>query len=686
MIIRSLYRLKKILWYGVVVICLLFSVVANSKETKAESFSYAKLSLEELQILKMNPMQMQKAELSSQSVQQYWEEHGVTSASKKGEDPFDAPSAIYVINQEHIKRSGATNIPDLLRMAPGLQVAQIDANKWAVTARGGNRQFTGQLLVLIDGRNIYSPIFSGVFWDIHSPILEDIDRVEIIRGPGAAVWGNNAVNGVINIITKKSGDTQRKHFSVLFGNKEKGTGQISIGDKISSTTTYRMYAKKLKTGNSYDMSGKALPNSRDNIHGGIRIDHKTKSGSQVMFQTNSYHVNSKGYTLFHPILESPFSKEVIAGKESYGGNMISKYKFDSKYTSTELNASLNYDIMDYSTLIKREDYAIDIDLQQTLHHLKKHTIIWGVGFSLVEDKTESSSLLGYEPEDKVSHNYTAFLQDEFVIIPRILHSTIGARLEYTEFTNFEYQPSARIAWYPYENQTVWGAVSRVVRIPTRFERGGYQIIEGTGDGFIALLGNEAFDSEKLLSYELGYRIKPVRGLQIDIAAFHNRYNNFGVFSVEEPYDNIFVPLKLESTGDATINGVEVAMEWQLYSNLKLDISYSFLDAEFNADKNSVVVNHDNDPKHQFSLRSLWNINKTLKWDNQVNYVDTLHKVDINSYTRWDTRFGWKLSGNTEIDFVFQNILDDKHQEFISSLNAKPSQIGRSFYTKLTWEF
>ena len=456
----------------------------------------------------------------------------ITSVGKKSQHLSQSAAAAFVISQDDIRRSGATNIPDALRMAPGVQVARIDSNKWAVSARGFNGRFAKNLLVLIDGRSVYSPSFSGVYWDMQDVMLEDVERIEVIRGPGATLWGSNAVNGVINIITKSAADTQGGRISLGAGTIEKGFGSARYGAKLGDGETYaRAYGKGFGRSSFNTSDGRNSGDSWDRGQGGFRIDHQLGDDSSTTLQGDAYagNVNQR---INQPSLSPPGMVYTNDAGRISGFNLLGRWR-KSLALDSEISVQAYYD-----HTYKKESFGVqerntyDLELQHRFGFADWHDVIWGLGYRLNQDQISSPFQLDFGSPRQDRQLFSAFIQDEMTLLEDQLKLTLGSKFEHNEFTGFEGQPNLRLSWTPNDEHSFWGAISRAVRIPSRGESDAriFSLIippsQQTSNFPVALYvdGNRQFRAEELLAYELGYRFMPSPRFSADLALFYNMYD------------------------------------------------------------------------------------------------------------------------------------------------------------------
>lgn len=635
----------------------------------------------------------------------------VTSVSKKKQQLNETAAAIFVITQEDIRRSGVTSIPEALRLAPGIQVAKIDANKWAISCRGFNTQFVNKLLVLIDGRSVYSPTYSGVYWDAQDTLLEDIDRIEVIRGPGATMWGANAVNGVINIITKQVTDTQGGLLIAGAGNEEKVIAGLRYGAELNENTHGRVYLKFNERDSSYapgldDEAG----DDWKSLRGGFRIDSQTSVSDRWTVQGDIYDANENQTLNLWKDPSDPdnggFAPYFLAANmpdeiESSGWNLLTRW---DRQISNDSNTTLQlyYDHTKRAeSFLEQEQDTLDIDFQHQLNLIGNHDLVWGLGYRHIEDNFSNTYNVSFLPDSSSFDLFSVFLQDEIELLPDRLRLTLGAKFEQNDFTGFEIQPSARLVWMPTERSTLWGSVSRAIRTPSRLETSS-RIVSRIiplpptyTPTAINTVGNEDFSSEKLLAYEVGYRIQPRENASIDLAVFYNDYDNLQTFerSSSVPTDIVF-----DNKLSAHSYGLELVVDWLPAEWWRLQTNYSYLQisAQLDGDSNDPVgvlnIVEDSSPQHQVSLRSMMDLSHRVSLDLWVHYVDELKRTSysivqpVSDYTSLNARVAWKPLENLELSLVGHNLLDNHHEEFVGENLLIQTEVERSIYGKIRWNF
>ena len=615
----------------------------------------------------------------------------VTTASKHAQPLSEVPAAMYVITQDDIRHSGATNLPDLLRMVPGVQVAQISAHEWAISIRGFNSIFADKLLVLIDGRSVYTPMFSGVYWDMQDVLLEDIERIEVIRGPGGSLWGANAVNGIINIITKHAKDTQGSLLTAGFGSEDKGLLSFRHGGAWGDKAHYRVFGKYFKRDDSLDLTGARGTDEWSLGHVGFRFDREKSPSSRFMLQGDVYSGDFEETTVLRQ-LTPPFSQMVTRKSPISVVNVLARW---DKKTSERSERSLQI----YYERTKRDAVGLkvtrstfDVDFQKRQQLSDRHTRIWGVGYRRTSDDTDGTLLVSFNPADRTYDLWSAFVHDE-ITLKNNLRLTIGSKFEHNDFSGFEFQPNVRLAWTPDEHRTAWASISRAVQTPSRADHG-LRVTLSTFPGqggtptALTLFGDPNVTSEDVLAYELGYRWHPNDRFFMDVGAFYNVYQNVMTAQMGTPFfeptpapPHLVLPLRFESNASGRTYGIEVASQWSVTDRWRLAWAYSHLgsttDATFQGELNS--------PRSQFHIRSNLDLPGRLEFDTMVYAVGRIRGA-VPSYTRVDARLGWKPKDNVEISVGVQNLLNARHQEFGSPTSENPHLIQRSVYGKVTWRF
>jgi iron complex outermembrane receptor protein len=642
----------------------------------------------------------------------------VTSVSKRPEQLHKAASAIYVLTGEDIRRSGAVNIMEALRMVPGVLVSKLNQNRYAISIRGFNQRLgSDKLLVLMDGRSIYSPVQSGVFWIGQDTVLEDIERIEVIRGPGAALWGSNAVAGVINIITKSAGKTQGGLVVGGAGTEERGFGTLRYGGKLKNGLNYRVYGKYRDRDSGVDANGNDSFDSKQMGQGGFRTDWQINKKDNLTLQGDYYRLNSDlDFT-------SRFVSLTAGSVPFQGTNVQEGANFLTRWNRT-LDDSSSYQLQLYYDRLKRKSGVpfdnvvdqVDIDFQHNFTFANVHNFSWGLNYRYTYFDLETTSIIQNTKDD--SHLASLFLHDEIQLIPEELSLILGSKFEYNVFTGLEIQPNARVAWNPHPDHTVWVAFSRAVRLPTVTDENitvnrtliNAPGIFGTGNPtLIQQTPNSGTKPEELLAYELGYRIKANDKVNFDVTAYYFDYDHLIASNTGTPL--FFQPGPPAPTGfhdellifndnslKGEIYGVELSGQWQVFRNWRLSGSYTFADIQLHAFPGAPVDSSqgfeaEKEPNHIFTIRSYLNLPHNLELDTFYYYVSSRETStpplgnfqSIPEYGRLDVRLGWQPMKNVDLSFAAQNLLDDSHPE-LNELLEVSSETQRSFYFKATLKF
>lgn len=629
----------------------------------------------------------------------------VTSAGRKAQKLEDTATAIYVITQEDIRRSGMTSIPDLLRMVPGLQVAQINGNTAAIGSRGFNQRYSNKLLVLLDGRTLYTPTFSGVFWDAQDVVLEDIERIEVIRGPGGTLWGANAVNGVINITTKSAAATQGGMANAGAGNTER-QGAVRYGGEIGEAGYYRVYAKSIGQDNFPLATGAQAHDRRNMRSTGFRADWALPGGDTVTAQGGIYDGNAD-QTVSTARLSPPatlFLDTTIAQKS---GNLLMNWKH-------ALSAASEWSLKFYYDYYQRQGAGVserrdsrDLDFQHRLLLAGNHDIVWGLGYRQTSDELNDAFVVSFLPPRRRDNTVTAFFQDEIALGQGSgrdkVHLILGSKLGHNDYSGFEYQPNLRLRWTVDERQMAWAAVSRAVRIPSRvYSDVRFNAVASPRAGvpaiaLVRIVGSPAVQPEELLAYEAGYRVRPSERLSLDVAGFYNEYRNLMTMEPLTPFVEAGPPARLvaaqqfQNKASATTHGLELSASWQPTEKWQLKAAYSWLEMRIRRDANSadnaIEAKAGDAPRHQMQFHTHHALNAQTNLDASLYYVDKLPNQNIPAYTRLDARFGWRPQRDLELSLGARNLLDRRHPEFVSAIvGPGTSEMPRSIYGAATWRF
>ncbi len=624
----------------------------------------------------------------------------ITSLSKKKEKLSESAAAAYVITAEEIRRSGHTSIPDLLRMVPGLQVARINSNTWAVTSRGmAHAEYANKMLVMIDGRSIYTPLHGGVYWNTHDVPLESIERIEVIRGPGGALWGANAVNGVINIITKSARDTQGGLVTAGAGTDLKSQGMLRYGGKIDDGTYYRVYGKYLDRDEGRRIDGLgAGRDGWDTFQSGFRLDSEATDRDHLTVQGDFLTGDIGRISTVHS-LTAPYAVEVTEDLDVDGQNLLARWT--RQYADdSDLSLQMYYDRTRRREIVFNETrQTYDLDFQHRFWWRQGHEITWGLGYRLTSDRLSGTFDFDLDPDAYDLDVFSGFVQDRIALLGDRVNLILGSKFEHNDFTGFEYQPSARLVWNADAHRTLWASVARGVRTPTRYDRdvdSSWGVTPGPPVYAVRAYGNDDQDAEKVLAYELGYRCQPSERLSLDLAAFFNRYDDLRTFegSFSDAINMgsyILMPFTAGNKMDGETYGIELAAVYEATDDWTLNLGYAFLQMQLHPDNSSTYTRDEGiegaSPHNQLSLRSYWNVTDALEFDLAAYYVDNLPSQDTAHTLRLDARLGWRINENTELSLVGQNLLQPRHKEFDGSNAALfATEAERAFFVQLRHSF
>ncbi len=629
----------------------------------------------------------------------------VTSVAKKEQPLLDAAAAIFVITQEDIRRSGATTLPDVLGMAPGVQVAKINSNKWSVSTRGFAGYTSNKLLVLIDGRSVYSPAYSGVFWDMQNTLLEDVDRIEVIRGPGGTLWGANAVNGVINIITKKSQHTQGGLVRIGGGNQLFSTAG-RYGAKISDNTYGRAYVSyDSYSSNSMYESSKSAEDEWRPLQTGFRFDGEATQGLEWTLQGDAYRKEGEQRTSFHWQQDPPyFIGDSIDDSLNKGANILGRIHKDFG-EGKALTFKAYYDFSNRDEHFYQLDFeTLDLDIQYETPLGDRNNLTFGLGYRSVWGDFDEKFQV--QLKDRQDNLYSAFIQDEISLVPDRLLLTLGTKYEHNDYTGSEWQPSARILWKPQNRHALWLSAARAVRTPAMVEHGGKVLISmyPTPDGRMAPLymtGNEGFKSEELYAYEAGYRWQATDRLFFDATVFYNDYDRIQSLTHTIGPTGYQADFTNSTTGESS--GFELAVDWKVTNELSFALAYSYFDIDLHSGRDEMLsdsikgdTRSDSTPSHQLSLRGSYYLLPNLQLNMWGRYVDSIRNyyfsqnggqyLDVDGGVIMDANLIWTPRQGLELMLAAQNILDSRRLNFVSEYATPPTEIERSVFGKITWKF
>lgn len=590
----------------------------------------------------------------------------ITSVSKRPEALSAAPAAIYVIGSDDIRLSGADSLPEALRLAPNLQVARMNASGYGISARGFNHSTgtSNKLQVLVDGRSVYTSLYSGVFWDAQGVMLDDVERIEVISGPGGVLWGANAVNGVINVITRKAADTQGGLVNLTTGSND-SVANLRYGGRLGETGAFRIYGMAADYGDSRTPAGGGGRDSWDRAQAGFKLDWGGE-GDSFSLQGDVYDGSSD------PVAGA--RAEGVIG----GGNLLGRWVRSRDGGVLEATAYYARDHRTITSGIKDSLEVYNLDLQYALASRGGHTLVVGGGYRQNQDDFRGAFRTSFlDPASRTTRLGNLFLQDE-IALRDDLTLTLGLKLEHNSYTGLEYMPNARLAWRPSDHALIWGAVSRGVRTPSRFDR------DLINPGLIA--GGPDFASETLIAYELGYRGQPAANLSLSVSAYYNVYDNLR--TAEASTAAVF-PLVIRNGMRGETYGVEAWAAWQVREGWRLSAGANALRKDLSLDPASRdifgVDFAGNDPDLQLSLRSHMSLTPTVDLDLDLRSVDRLRSPAVAAYTELGARLAWRVTDQVELAVVGENLLQDQHVEFVNGSVAR-REIPRAIRASLRWGF
>jgi iron complex outermembrane receptor protein len=628
----------------------------------------------------------------------------VISGAKVPEKATATPAAIFVITQEDLRRNSVQNIPDALRMVPGMHVYQIDANKWAVSARGSASRFSNKMLVMIDGRTVYSPLFSGVFWDVQDLMIEDIERIEVIRGPGGTLWGANAVNGVINIISKESADTQGGLVAVQAESSNSGEISTRYGGWLNDRTSYRLYGKFFDRGNFETSTGDDADDEYHQARAGFRMDMNLTASNKLTFQGDLYGGES-GESMEYITPFPPFQNLESTDAPVSGGNLL------ARWTRTFSNTS-EMTLLAYYDRTNREEFFVDetidtadIDFQHRLNMEGALEILWGLGYRYTKSDMAGKEIVpGFfsystDPQVRTDNLFSGFVQGRIPIAGKKGELTLGTKLEHNDYTGFEWQPNARFMWNLNENHSLWTAVSRTVRTPSRTEHdatmkaGGVFLAPEDGGflSFVTISGNDEISSETVYSYEAGYRGRPGEELFFDLTIYYNKYKdlvsgNLTGIPQLQPDGYVRFPYLLNNVMDGETYGAEVSCGWSVTDWWRLTGGFTWFQFnvlnEGSAKDARMGFGEDENAEHLVSLVSYMDLPNNLEINTSLYFIGALDGLDIGSRTRFDLNIAWHPTDTLTVVAGGRNLFQDGRQEFPSTMDGiLASNIEQTLYTK-----
>jgi len=593
----------------------------------------------------------------------------VTLAARRPEPIATAPTAISVVTGDDIRRAGVTTLADAVALADGVHVARFNNGTWSVTARGFAAVAANKMLVMIDGRTVYSPLFTGVFWNALDYELEDIDRIEVVRGPGATLWGANAVNGVINIVTRSSHDTPGVFVQAGSGNEDPADAEVRYGGRAGGAA-YRAYAKYVVRDSQRFSTGASAGDRRRRSQAGIRFDGGSQAAGTWLFKAD----------LFHSIDGLPDRPD---GEFTVGDLHGAWTRSISPRSELRVASYVNHEYRRIPLQLTHRLTMFDLDAQESTT-LTRHSVVWGGGFRVNSDHTEGTPAFSFDPPNRVYNVANIFAQDEIAVLPQRLYVTAGGKYEHNAFSGGEWQPNVRARWLLPRQQTLWGSLARAVRRPTRFED---DIVVRLPNGLVAVTGNEDFRAETVVASEIGYRAQPAPILGIDATVFHHAYDRLR--SQEAAAGAVPIPLVVGNTLNGTSRGLELGVNLQPFAAWRTHLAYTLLDVALTTDPGSRDVGglttEANDPRHVFSLRTSVDLSRRVELDARWRSIGALPHPRVPAYSEAAARLGWHASAHVDLALVGEDLLHAQHVEF-SPVAAGFEEFQRSIRAVFTARF
>jgi iron complex outermembrane receptor protein len=616
----------------------------------------------------------------------------ITSVSKRPEALSAAPAAVFVITREDIRRSGVTMLPEALRLAPGVQVARINVNQWAISIRGFANRLSRSVLVLIDGRSVYTPLFAGVYWEAQDLLLEDVERIEVVRGPGGTLWGANAVNGVINIITRSGQQTHGGYATVRVGNEERGSVGFRFGDVAGEKLHYRAYFK------GFDRDPGFHPETSDydawsGGQGGFRMDWGTAEPASFTLSGDLYQ-SKPGQRVGYAIYEPPSTIVAEGRAEISGGNLLANYQRWLGNSLLQIRSYYDHTSRD-EVNFEEDRNTYDLDAQLHFPAGDRHHIVVGGDFRASRSETDGVETVVFSPSPKTDILMSGFVQDEFQIKPEKLSLIFGSKFEDNDYTGFEAQPNIRLLYLPKPGATFWTAVSRAVRTPSMLEHNLTltALVDSASATFARVVPNPDFESERVIAYEIGTRAQVNPRLWIDLALFYNDYDQLYTIESQLPFteagSRTILPVKIENRSEGEGYGGEIAASYQVLANWRLSATYSDLVLNLERDPGSTDTTQEQfetaSPRHMATLRSSLRIAREFHLDLLLRHVDELESQNTPEYQELDGRLSWEPEFGLEVYAAGSNLLDDHHLEFDGNDVARV-EMERSFYGGLVYRW
>ena len=618
----------------------------------------------------------------------------VSTVLRVPEPSQTVPAAVYVITHDDIRRSGATSLPEVLRLAPGVQVARLDAARYAVGIRGFADRLARSMLVLIDGRAVYSPLFAGTYWEVQDTLLEDIDRIEIVRGPGGTLWGANAVNGIINIVTRRAQDTTGLLVTAAAGSDIRGPVGMRYGATAGPNGHYRVYGKAFDRGAQFHRTGADYDDWRM-VQGGFRADWSSPRARNLTIQGDAYAVDL-GQRFASPLYTPPFNAVMTRNAPLHGGNLLARVS--APWAGGEFQVQTYYDRVgrDERPVAETRD-TVDIDVQHGRPLGSRHQVVWGTGYRVTNGRIRATPPTEFIPADRTDSLFTAFVQDDFALAPERLRLIAGAKVERNAYSGFELQPAVRAMWTLDESNALFAAVTRAVRTPSRVETDytTTSLAAPAVPAFVRLQPNPDFASEELTAYEAGYRSRPAAAVYLTAAAFFNHLDNALSTELRTPFvetepgsQRLILPVTFANGLHGNSHGVEVTGDYRPAGWWRWTGNYSLLRVQMTRDPGSADVSQERryeglSPQHQIGIESSVDLPRGVFLDWTFRYVSALPAGPVPAYATSGIRLAWQASPRIEVAVVGQDLHEPHHLEWASG-GPDAVQVRRRVFLSLVW--
>ena len=627
----------------------------------------------------------------------------VTSVARKPQSLRTAAAAVFVITSEDIRRSGLHSLPEVLRLAPGVQVARIETGIWGISIRGFNEDFAKKLLVLVDGRRVYAEVSSGVYWSMQEMPLDDIDRIEVIRGPGAAMWGVNAFNGVINIITKPAGDTQGAFLSTEAGTEMETNNRLRYGGRMGSKASYRMGARESGHEHLSSAAGAVSAYGWNTASMDFRIDWDPTSRDSIAFSGQGYH-SELGHTLFLPSASNPFPPFRDVGEKSWSGDLQANWQRRLSDGSS-IEARFSWDRTEYGDAnVPVHINDIELEVEHRLKLGSRQDFVWGASFRDGKYDVVPQQTFRIVPPHTDADIYSFFAQDQIALVRDRLYLILGVQTGHHYAVGFEVQPTGRLLWTPTTKLTSWAAVSRAVRTPSAGELGFDALVASIPlqpplFGLVHVLGTPGLRPETMLAYEAGQRVQLGPTVSLDVSVFYNVHQHLIGRNTGSPFfvpprpnelPHLDLPVQFENALQGVSYGSELSASWAPAERWRVMAGYSWLRTQTRAYP-GMTINDPADtggtsPQQQWELRSHLDLTKRLDLDTALYFYGAMPAIGVPRYLRGDLRLGWRPKEKVEFSAGVQNAFDPSHLEFFSTRLRESLNVPRNVYGALAWRF